>query len=518
MLMNNANEIIIVDDDILVTKALGILLKIEGFKNVAIFNNPLLALDHIRESKPSLVISDFLMPEMNGIDFLLEVKKIYNEISLILLTGYADKENAIRAINEVQLYKYIEKPWDNAALIYDIKNAIERSSLVNELQRKVEELGEANKKLEKYSSHLEELVAEKTADIIDINSKLTSILQNCKEGILTITSRGQICEINAGAENLFGLSKGFIDETPITKIVQTPNDILKIITPDGGVIIKDVFVKNPLSGKVIPLELSISPILAEGEFKDKYVVLIRDITNEVEINRMRDDFIATLTHDLRTPLLAAIQALEFLLNGTLGEISKKQQQILYTMKQSNQDMLGLVNALLEVYKYEAGKLNLAKTEFFLNDLTNSCYSEVLPLAEAKKMVFELNTEETENKKVYADRTELRRVIVNLLGNAINHTFENGKITLSTKIQNGDFILSVSDTGKGIPRSDIPKLFKRFSQGTSDKRSASTGLGLYLSRQIMEAHNGKIWLESDVDTGSCFSILIPKHITKELTAI
>ena len=109
--------IVIVDDDVLVTKALGILLKLEGFKNVELFNNPFLAVDYIKENKPSLVISDFLMPEMNGIDFLLEVKKLYNDISLILLTGYADKENAIRAINEVGLYKYIEKPWDNGALI-----------------------------------------------------------------------------------------------------------------------------------------------------------------------------------------------------------------------------------------------------------------------------------------------------------------------------------------------------------------------------------------------------------------
>ena len=510
--------IVIVDDDVLVTKALGILLKLEGFKNVELFNNPFLAVDYIKENKPSLVISDFLMPEMNGIDFLLEVKKLYNDISLILLTGYADKENAIRAINEVGLYKYIEKPWDNGALIYDIKNAIERSSLLVELQKKVVELENANKKLEDYSLHLEDLVKEKTADIIDINAKLTEILQNCSEGILTITPSGQICEINSGAENIFGLSKDFIDETPINKIIQSSNDILKEISPENCTKIKEVTVKNPLSGKIIPVELSISPIMTEGNFSNKYVVVIRDVTVEAEINRMRDDFIATLTHDLRTPLLAAIQALEFLLNGSLGEISEKQTQILSTMKSSNQDMLGLVNALLEVYKYEAGKLNLAKTEFLINDLANACYNEVLPLAKAKKIEMLCEIDETKDKTIYADKTELRRVIINLLGNAITHTFENGKITISTSMQTDDTVLSVTDTGIGIPRADIPKLFKRFSQGTSDKRSASTGLGLYLSRQIIEAHGGKIWLESDVNEGSCFSILIPSKISKELTKI
>ena len=516
--MNETAGVVIVDDDILVTKALGILLKIEGFKNVQLFNNPVLAVDYIKENKPSVVISDFLMPEMNGIDFLLEVKKYYNDISLILLTGYADKENAIRAINEVGLYKYIEKPWDNGALIYDIKNAIERSSLLVELQKKVDELQIANKKLEDYSSHLEDLVKEKTANILDMNGKLTQILQNCTEGILTVTPQGQICEINSGAENILGLSKDFIDETPINKIISSSSDILNEFSSEGPIKIKDISVKNPLSGRVIPIELSISPILSDNKFIGKYVVVIRDITIEAEINRMRDDFIATLTHDLRTPLLAGIQALEFLLNGTLGEISDKQRQILSTMKGSNEDMLGLVNALLEVYKYEAGKLNLAKTEFLINDLAESCYNEVLPLAKAKKIELSKEIDKTDNKKIYADKTELRRVIINLLGNAINHTFENGKITISTDLQKDDCVLSVSDTGIGIPRCDIPKLFKRFSQGTSDKRSASTGLGLYLSRQIMEAHQGKIWLESDVGEGSCFSILIPSNASKELASI
>ena len=516
--MYKSAKIVIVDDDILITKGLGIALKIEGFTDVNLFNNPKDAIGYIKDNKPALVISDFVMPQMNGIDFLIEVKKLYNDVSMILLTGYADKENAIRAINEVGIYKYVEKPWDPSAFVFDIKNAIERSSLLVELQKKVVELETANKKLEDYSSHLEDLVKEKTADIMDINEKLLRILQNCSEGILTVAKDGKICEINIGAENIFGLSKEFIDETPFNKLINSKTDIMDLFDDKSPVKIKDITVKNPLSGNIIPIELSISPILADGEFSGLYVVVIRDITAEAEVNRMRDDFIATLTHDLRTPLLASIQALDYILEGTLGVISEKQEQVLSTMRTSNQDMLGLVNALLEVYKYEAGKLNLAKTEFLLNELAQNCYNEVMPLAKAKNINFEIDVKSTENIKIYADKTELRRVIINLLGNAINNTFENGEIKLFTSVQMNNYVLSVSDTGRGIPRADIPKLFKRFSQGTSQNRSVSTGLGLYLSRQIMEAHNGKIWLESDVNQGSCFSIMIPSLSQKELSKI
>ena len=101
--------------------------------------------------------------------------------------------------------------------------------------------------------------------------------------------------------------------------------------------------------------------------------------------------------------------------------------------------------------------------------------------------------------------------MNLCGNALNHTKEGGKIEITASNKDGDLILNVKDNGIGIPKGDITKLFKRFSQGTSKKRSAGTGLGLYLSRQIVEAHQGKIWAESEVSKGSVFSFMIPKSL-------
>ena len=118
-------------------------------------------------------------------------------------------------------------------------------------------------------------------------------------------------------------------------------------------------------------------------------------------------------------------------------------------------------------------------------------------------------------KINADKTELRRVICNLCGNAINYTQQSGKVSLIIKAEGNDLIFSVSDNGSGIPQEDIPNLFQRFSQGTSTKRSTGTGLGLYLSRQIIEAHNGKIWLDTMLNKGSEFSFLLTDVITKRV---
>ena len=266
-----------------------------------------------------------------------------------------------------------------------------------------------------------------------------------------------------------------------------------------------------MSDKNIPVEINFALISSEG--KARYVGVIRDVSMQKDTERLRDDFIATLTHDLRTPLLAAIQTLKFFLDGSLGELDDKQKVLLSTMLQSNEDLLGLVNALLEVYKFESGKLSLCKTVFCAKDLIKLCYDELKPLAEHKNIEFVLDCDVDDEVNIYADKTEIKRVMINLCGNAVNYTNKNGKIVIFAKAQEGDFIFSVSDNGNGIPKEDIPHLFMRFSQGTSKKRSTGTGLGLYLSRQIVEAHGGKIWLESKMTKGSEFSFLLPNVVVK-----
>ena len=505
--------IVVVDDEKIVTSAFKTLLKVEGFGNAHFFNNPEEALEFLKSNTPDLVISDFLMPEMNGLEFLSEVKKMYPEVSKILLTGYADKENAIRAINEVGLYRYIEKPWDNDDLILNIRNGIERSYLLSELRKKIAELEEAKKELEKYSHNLEQIVEERTADLKQSNAKLEGIFNYCADGIVIINEDGIIEQVNPACENLIGLVESkllnsSVDDYLFSKKTFISKELHKL--DESELLLRDFFIKNPLSNVEIPVEVSFARINPEDEFK-RFVGVIRDVTEQKKSDKLRDDFIATLTHDLRTPLLAAIQTLKFFLDGALGELDEKQKTLLATMQKSNEDLLGLVNALLEVYKYDAEKLTLAKTNFNIYNLTEQVYQELLPLAESKNIDF---TIECENKEmeIFADRSEIRRVICNLCGNAINYTQNGGKVSIIIKNEGNDLIFSVSDNGCGIPQEDIPNMFQRFSQGTSKKRSTGTGLGLYLSRQIIESHGGKIWLESRLNKGSEFSFLLTDTVS------
>ena len=415
------SKIVVVDDDKIVTSALKTLFKMEGFLDAHYFNDPREAVEFLKSEKPDLILSDFLMPDMNGFEFLSIAKELYPEVSMILLTGYADKENAIKAINEIGLYKYIEKPWDNDDLIMNIRNGIERSYLLSQLREKINELEIAKTQLEKYSHGLEEIVAQKTADLVKANSKLSGIINYCADGIIIIDENGHIEQVNPSCENMVGLSEQNLSGMNFSNITHTEKkkDFKEALKDKSEVFLRDCYILNSLRDRKIPVEISFAQIVSEEDEKvKKFVGIIRDVRIQKEAERLRDDFIATLTHDLRTPLLAAIQTLKFFLDGSLGKLEEKQKILLSTMQKSNEDLLGLVNALLEVYKYDAGKLDLCKTNFLLKDLVSQCFKELEPLAKNKNIEFNLKFKAEDNLTVNADRGEIRRVIVNLCGNAI----------------------------------------------------------------------------------------------------
>ena len=518
-------KIVIVDDEKIVTSAFKTLLKVEGYQDVVGFNNPTEALDYLKQNVPSIIISDFLMPEMNGLEFLTEAKRLYPEVSMVMLTGYADKENAIRAINEIGLYKYIEKPWDNEDLLLNIRNGIERSNLLSKLKEKISELEVAKTQLEKYSTDLERIVEERTSDLREANNKLSGIINYCADGIIILDKNGNISQANPACENMAGLSETALckmkfqeiayltDKSDNESLNNPAGTIFGLSNDNNDILVKNCMIVNKLSETEIPVEINFASINDEDDDK-KFVGIIRDVSRQKETEKLRDDFIATLTHDLRTPLLAAIQTLKFFLDGSLGPVEEKQAILLSTMLQSNEDLLGLVNALLEVYRFESGKLELCKTVFPIKELITRCYDELKPLADKKNIDFKLNCDMDERLDIVADKAEIKRVIINLCGNAVNYTNKGGEIVITAKAGSSDFIFSVSDNGNGIPKEDIPKMFNRFSQGTARKRSTGTGLGLYLSRQIVEAHGGKIWLDSKLDKGSEFSFLLTNVVKEE----
>ena len=236
--------------------------------------------------------------------------------------------------------------------------------------------------------------------------------------------------------------------------------------------------------------------------------LKHSMDEQLFLSQRREDFVTRLTHDLRTPLIAADQFLKLLQRGVFGNTLSAMRESLEQMAQSNQTLLSMVDTLLEVYQYEAGGKTL---DFFVVDLWELCQQvvqELMPLANVKHLTLKaVLTKGTEASlvRVKGDRLELRRLITNLVGNAIRFSDAGSvEVRLNSTVQG--VTIEVEDTGIGMNPEEQLLLFDRFRQGKHQRRG--NGLGLYLSRQIVEAHQGNIYVSSTVGKGSIFTVYLP----------
>ncbi|MBD2507757.1 hybrid sensor histidine kinase/response regulator [Nostoc muscorum FACHB-395] len=247
--------------------------------------------------------------------------------------------------------------------------------------------------------------------------------------------------------------------------------------------------------------------------------LKHSLDEQQKMTRQREDFVSRLTHDLRTPLVAADRMLSLFEMETFCKISPEMKQAIAVMIRSNQNLMDMVNTLLEVYRFEAGKKTLNWEVCDLREISEEVVSELSPLTNEKGLTLTTDTSKLDplDKNagvIMGDRLELRRVLNNLIANAIKFT-DTGGITIrifetSPLPGNQDSVtIEVQDTGYGIAPEDQATIFERFRQG-KHKRSGS-GLGLHLSHRIVEGHAGTIQVASVVGKGTLFTVQLPKNI-------
>ena len=241
----------------------------------------------------------------------------------------------------------------------------------------------------------------------------------------------------------------------------------------------------------------------EGK-KELYIVILKDVTNQRELETLKEDFVATLTHDLKVPIIAETNMIELFLNESFGAISDKQKLALQNMQTSNKELLELVQTVLETYK--VGKITLYKENIMLKEFINEIVEEMTPIATKNKnsIVFEPNRD----IRIVADRFQIKRVIKNLIQNAISYGKPKTRIEISIGEIPNYTIIKVKDYGDGISKTDIDRIFNKYYSAAKKFRKIGTGLGLYLALQILKAHNGDLTVESTEGEFTEFCIQIP----------
>jgi signal transduction histidine kinase len=253
-------------------------------------------------------------------------------------------------------------------------------------------------------------------------------------------------------------------------------------------------------------------------FTDQAVIAIENVrlfkeleqkTRELQAaSQHKSEFLANMSHELRTPLNAVIGFSEVLSARMFGDLNDKQDEYLKDIHASGQHLLSLINDILDLSKIEAGRMELELTDFNLPATLDNALTLIRERAGRRGIALHMTSDER-LEQVRADERKIRQVVLNLLSNAIKFTPEGGRIDVRAIPIDGGVEMSVSDTGVGIAPEDQEAIFEEFKQvGTAAKKVEGTGLGLALSRKFIELHGGRIWVKSQVGTGSTFTFTIP----------
>lgn len=254
-------------------------------------------------------------------------------------------------------------------------------------------------------------------------------------------------------------------------------------------------------------QVKVYPVTREEGAKIGHVILLEDVTKLKEVDQLKSEFISVASHELRTPLTSIVMSLGMVLDGSAGELSGDQKELLFAANEEAIRMRELMTNLLDISHIESGKARMDLDEVNPEVLVTGIANSFNLQAESKGVKIDVDVPEN-IKPIFADYARLVQVFNNLIGNALRYTPEGGSITIKAANQEDFVHFTVEDTGSGIPRDSIHKIFEKFVQIESDKKKGGAGLGLAVSAEIIKAHGGKIWVESEINKGSKFHFLLP----------
>ncbi|MHA1764877.1 MAG: PAS domain S-box protein [Promethearchaeota archaeon] len=458
-----------------------------------------------------LVVPDITIKELlYGVLPLIRSSFQYPEITMVKIK-YGKEEITTNNYNETQWKLSLFDKINEKPLKIEVSYSKERKFLYEETRL------------------IKEILTRLKLGIISIENKLemrrlADIVENSSDAILSTDIKGIFKTWNKGAEEIYGYSqeeiigKSINILVPKNRLQEIPRLLNKIL---HGEFIKSFETKRlRKDGKELDVNLTVSPILnLKGEIIGVSSIS-RDVTDVLEeqkkyqeqlikSSQFKSEFMASMSHELRTPLNSIIGFTDILLEKFYGKINEKQNHYLKNVKTSAEHLLNLINDILDISKIEAGKVELVFKDFNLENLLIQIKTELKPLYKKKKLKFDMIGIK-KGTIIRADPIRLKEILINLLGNAIKYT-EKGKIQLILK-ENKDFWeFDVIDTGIGIAEEDFDIIFKDFKRVNSDYVNCieGTGLGLMLTKKLVELHGGNIRFTSELGEGSTFSFTIPK---------
>lgn len=488
--------ILVIDDEQIMRDGCSRILSKDGW-SVLTAENGKKGLEEIQRHPENIdvILLDLMMPGMSGMEVLDQVRKIDPNLLVIVITGYATVESAVEAMKK-GAYDFIPKPFTPDQLRIVVKRAWERRSL----QKEAEFLRQERER------SLRDIATEK--------SKIKTIINCMGDGVLVCDRDGCIVLTNPAASRMLMTS-----ETSLlgNSLSQCHLDSELSRTIEESLRAKDIgytSVSQELSlGESQEFFLRAHTAQVKNDVGETMgsVTVLQDISYLKELDKMKSEFIAMVTHELRAPIAAVEQQLTVILNKMAGDVTEKQEQLLSRAKERTKGLLDLIKDLLDLSKIEAGKMVQYKEPLALQELIQRVVDLMKVEAEYKKIDLRF-TAPLKVPSINADRNSMEGILTNLISNAIKYTPEGGKVWVNLGEEGGFLKVTVSDTGIGIKKEDLSRIFDKFYRvKTSETRQiVGTGLGLSIVKSIVDAHLGSISVESEEGKGTTFNVLLPKE--------
>jgi len=518
-------RLLIVDDDPDILESLKdvVELEMEGCL-VEVASNVEQAKLLAQQTKPDIALLDIKLGQDNGLDLIPELKAIHPDIACIMMTAYRDNKYTVKAVR-FGANDYLYKPVKPHELIQTILRLLHDQNIKREIEK-------ADRRFHTVFEQATQwlFLLDNQGCLIDANQMAMSFIHESKETVFgamfwdspwyVSSSEAQeiikagVSKVNSGI--LFNAEFNVIDKE---KNNQTFDLYMKPVFDDEDKVEQVVVECRNISSRKIAEEkikaLNTTLELRVKERTEKLEQSLMLLTEEnkerkkaeehaEKANAAKSDFLSRMSHELRTPM-NAILGFGQLLELDSARLNDSQQDHVKEILNAGNHLLSLINEVLDLTEIESGKLEVSMDEISLDDVVKQCISLMKPLAEAHQ-VKQIDNISGKGYKLNADFTRLKQVLLNLLSNAVKYNRDNGTITLDSEVIDKKYLrISITDTGEGLAKKDIAKLFSSFERLNTRFNVEGTGIGLVITKHLMELMGGSIGVESEQGKGSTFWI-------------
>ena len=453
------------------------------------------------------ILLDYSLPDRNGLDVLEDIKKMGVKTPTIMVTGMGSEVIAVKAIKR-GAYDYLIK---SDGYLVTLPVAIQKVLKNKGLEERLDET----------------------------ERRYKDLVENANDGIYVLDERGRFVLVNNKIIDFTGYSRQELLKMHFRHLIARKEK------KRWTTLIKKLQEKHYLDhirtliqtkdGKQIHIELNISPVLRNGKING-YQGIARDVSSQIkteqeirkqseelkklneelkrknkeleEINHLKSQFVSNVSHELRTPLNGVLGYAELLRDGIYGGINDDQRKALQNIISSGNHLLDLINEILDFSSLQNGRMKLYKEAYSIYNVIDAVDTTVKPLLKNLPIELIINVD-PDLPMIYVDSQKIYQVFINLVGNAMKFT-QQGEIEIRGQLMGSEILFSIRDTGIGIAKENVPLIFEEFRQldGSNTRRYGGTGIGLSLAKHLLELHDGRIWVESELGKGSTFYFTLP----------